>query len=219
MRKAHFICKNKAANYRKKEYSLNEQQFDQYLNIETEGYQQGYPKNLDYHRYEPTPYKALEQLFNEYELPHQAVCIDIGCGKGRVPIYLYNKFHVMTKGIEMDPKFFAAAEQNLQQYKAKHRLKARSVTFYHCLGEEYNVQKQDNVFFFFNPFSIHIFRRVLDNIVASYEKYPRKLHFIFYYPSPDYMDYLLNYPILTLKQEVRIENERNVNERIVIFTT
>ncbi len=198
---------------------MNEQQFDHYLNIETEGYQQGYPKKLDYHRYEPTPYKALEQLFNEYELPEQAVCVDIGCGKGRVPIYLHDKFHVRTKGIEMDPKFFAAAMQNLLQYKAKHRLRVGSIEFYHQLAEEYNVQKHDKVFFFFNPFSIHIFRRVLNNILASYEQYPRKLHFIFYYPSPEYMDYLFNHPILTLKQEVRMLGEQNINERIVIFTT
>jgi hypothetical protein len=217
--KTYFLCKNKAANYRKKEYSLNEQQYDQYLNIETEGYQQGYPKQLDYHRYEPTPYKALDQLFNEYELPQRAVCVDIGCGKGRVPIYLHEKFRVMTKGIEMDPKFFAAAEYNLQQYKMKHRLKAGSVEFYHQLGEEYEVQKQDNVFFFFNPFSIHIFRRVLNNIIESYEQNPRELHFIFYYPSPEYIDFLLNYPILKLQQEVRLNNVRNINERIIIFTT
>ena len=219
MRKAYFICKNKAANYRKKGYPLNEQQYDQYLNIETEGYQQGYPKKLDYHRYEPTPYKALEQLFNEYELPQHAVCVDIGCGKGRVPIYLHDKFRVMTKGIEMDPKFFAAAENNLLQYKVKHRLKAGSVEFYRLLAEEYNVKKHDNVFFFFNPFSIHIFRRVLNNIIASYEEYPRELHFIFYYPSPDYIDFLLHHPILTLKQEIHIQDERNINERFVIFTT
>ena len=198
---------------------MNEQQFDHKLNIETEGYQQGYPKKLDYHRYEPTPYKALEHLFNEYELPEQAVCVDIGCGKGRVPIYLHDKFRVRTKGIEMDPKFFAAAMQNLVQYKAKHRLRVGSIEFYHQLAEDYNVQKQDNVFLFFNPFSIHIFRRVLNNILASYEQNPRKLHFIFYYPSPEYMDYLFNHPILTLKQEVRMQGEQNVNERIVIFTT
>ena len=198
---------------------MNEQQFDHYLNIETEGYQQGYPKKLDYHRYEPTPYKALEHLFNEYALPEQAVCVDIGCGKGRVPIYLHDKFRVRTKGIEMDPKFFAAAMQNLVQYKAKHRLRVGSIEFYHQLAEEYNVQKYDNVFFFFNPFSIHIFRRVLNNILAIYEQNPRKLHFIFYYPSPEYMDYLFTHPILTLKQEVRLQGEQNVNERIVIFTT
>ncbi len=197
---------------------MNEQQYDRYLNIDTEGYQQGYPKKLDYHRYEPTPYKALEQLFSAYELPQKAVCVDIGCGKGRVPIYLHEKYRVRTKGIEMDPKFFAAAENNLLQYKEMHRSKVGSIEFYHQLAEEYDVQKHDNVFFFFNPFSIHIFRRVLNNIMASYEQSPRELHFIFYYPSPEYMDYLFHHPILTLKQEILIQGERNANERIVIFT-
>lgn len=48
---------------------MNEQQYDHMLNIETTGYQYGFPKLAKYHRYEPTPYSGLEQLFESYELP------------------------------------------------------------------------------------------------------------------------------------------------------
>ena len=147
---------------------MNEQQFEKLLHIETSGFQQGYPKKIDYHRYEPTPYTALEQLFTHYELPAKAVCVDIGCGKGRVPIYLHHKFHIETKGIEMDPKFYAAAEYNKEQYLQKHGGKRAEISFYHLVAEQYEIQKRDNVFFFFNPFSIHIFRKFYHQILHNF---------------------------------------------------
>ena len=39
------------------------------LNIKTAGFQRGFPKQVQYHRYEPTPYEGLEQLFEHYTLP------------------------------------------------------------------------------------------------------------------------------------------------------
>ena len=192
-------------------------EFEKYLNIETEGDQQGFPKKLDYHRYEPTPYKAVEQLFDEYVLPTDAVCVDIGCGKGRVPIYIHEKFHVAAKGIEMDPKFFAAAEYNLQQYKAKHPVKHGSIEFLHEIAEQHVIEQDENVFFFFNPFSINIFRKVFRNIVRSAEQHPREIYFIFYYPSPDYLEFLFEQAEVMFHQEVSLTGERNKNERIFIF--
>ena len=87
---------------------MNEHQYDKLLNIQTTGYQYGFPKLVKYHRYEPTPYSGLEQLFEQYELPPNAKFLDIGCGKGRVPIYVYDRFHIPVIGIEMDQKFYGA---------------------------------------------------------------------------------------------------------------
>ena len=47
---------------------MNEQQFDELLNIKTTGEQKGFMTSLHYHRYEPTPYSALELFFNEYTM-------------------------------------------------------------------------------------------------------------------------------------------------------
>lgn len=84
---------------------MNEQQFDKFLNIETIGFQYGFPKLAKYYRYEPTPYSGLEQLFEHYDMPTDGHFLDIGCGKGRVPIYIHHRFGIPVKGIEMDAKF------------------------------------------------------------------------------------------------------------------
>lgn len=196
---------------------MNEKQFERLLNIQTAGFQFGYPKSIHYHRYEPTPYEALEQLFEQYELPPQAKIIDFGSGKGRVPIYLHYKFQIPAVGIEMDPKFFLEAENNRTLYLQGARKRSIPILFLNMLAEEYEVQKEDNVFFFFNPFSVQIFQRVLNNIYLSYEQHPREIHLLFYYPSPEYMSYLLMDTAFHLLKEVQLSGYHNLYERICVF--
>lgn len=196
---------------------MNETQFERLLNIHTAGFQYGFPKLAHYHRYEPTPYEGLEQLFESYELPANACCVDIGCGKGRVPIYLHYKCNIPTVGIEMDEKFFVEAEHNKEQYAKKMGRKDVPIQFFHMLGEQYEITRENNVFFFFNPFSIAIFRKIVNNIIMSYERYTRDIHLILYYPAHDYLDYLQYETAFSLIYEMQLKHERNMNERIVIF--
>ncbi|QDQ00774.1 class I SAM-dependent methyltransferase [Lysinibacillus fusiformis] len=195
---------------------MNDQQFDKYLHINTVGDQYGFPKLAHYHRYEPTPYTGLDQLFQQYELPKNPVFIDIGCGKGRVPIYINDKFHIPTVGIEMDAGFYAEAEQNKDCYRQKKSSRA-SISFIHSIAEAYTIKAKDNVFFFFNPFSINIFRTVIHNIWESYERNMREIHIILYYPPYDYLQFLHQGTPFELLHEVHLENETNVNERLCVF--
>lgn len=194
-----------------------EQQFEKLLNIQTEGFQYGFPKDAMYHRYEPTPYDALEQLFEQYELPSRAQVVDFGCGKGRVPIYIHWKFKIPTVGVEMDQKFFIEAEHNLQNYIQGIKKKFVPVRIEQMIAERYKIAKSENVFFFFNPFSIHIFRQVIANILSSYEKNPRTMDIVMYYPTSDYLYHLaLNTPFEELI-EIRLEGYSNENERLCIY--
>lgn len=196
---------------------MNEQQFEQLLNINTAGNQYGFPKLAHYHRYEPTPYTGLEQLFTQYELPKEAHFIDIGCGKGRVPIYMHNRFHIPVTGIEMDEQFYEEAQHNKASYLLKVKKRVADIDFKNILAQKYEIKQQDNVFFFFNPFSIQIFRKVMTIILQSIEGKPRIVDLILYYPSQDYLQYLLYETTFELLVEVPLENERNINERICVF--
>ncbi|WP_107925043.1 class I SAM-dependent methyltransferase [Lysinibacillus parviboronicapiens] len=195
---------------------MNDQQFDKYLHINTVGDQYGFPKLAHYHRYEPTPYTGLDQLFQQYELPKNPVFVDIGCGKGRVPIYINDKFHIPTVGIEMDAGFYAEAEHNKESYRKRKGSRA-SISFVHSIAEAYPIKPKDNVFFFFNPFSINIFRTVIHNIWESYERNRREVHIILYYPPYDYLQFLHQGTSFELLHEVHLENETNVNERLCVF--
>lgn len=195
----------------------DEQQFEKLLNIKTIGEQYGFPKLAHYHRYEPTPYSGLEQLFAQYKLPEKACWIDMGCGKGRVPIYVHHRFAIAVKGIEMDAIYIEQAKRNKGSYLQGRKRQEESITFLHMLAQHYEVTVVDNVFFFFNPFSVSIFRKVVQRIVQSFEKQPRMIDIILYYPLHDYLQLLTYETAFELLLDIPLSNTNDLNERICVF--
>lgn len=191
--------------------------YDQLLNIQTSEIQQGFHKSDHYHRYEPTTYSGLEQLFEVYKLKISDCLIDFGCGKGRLPIFVHYLFQSYVKGIEMSEEFYLDAIKNREQYNCKK--KKSNISFYHCLAEEYQIQYQDNKFYFFNPFSIQIFMKVVNNILKSNEEYPRDIELILYYPSDEYIFYLDDHTPFIWKEEIRIIGlyDKDDKERFLIY--
>lgn len=198
---------------------LTDQDYDLALNINTgEEYKRFY-KSFHYHPYEPTPYRGLELLFNEYELNKTDRLVDFGCGKGRLNFYIHNRFGAKAVGIEMNELFYQKAVGNLQLYKKKHRVRQGEICFHCCLAEEYPVHEDDNKFYFFNPFSIMIFRKVIGRILDSKEKADREVELILYYSSDEYMDLLERETPFELQQEIIIPDlyHRNPYERFLIY--
>jgi SAM-dependent methyltransferase len=198
---------------------MKEYYYDKLLNIKTRGEQQGFHKSLHYHRYEPTPYSTLEELFKHYELKNSDHVVDYGCGRGRLNFYIDYFFHASVVGIEMDETLFEAAVVNRTNYWRKTKQRRDGVVFHCCLAEEYPISPMDNVFYFFNPFSVQVLQKVINRILVSVEKSPRDVELILYYPSEDYIYYLENDTGFELVQEVKVPfvYEHNQNERFLIY--
>jgi SAM-dependent methyltransferase len=198
---------------------MKEKYYDDLLNIFTRGDQKDFNGSLHYHRYEPTPYSALEVLFEQYELKNSDRVVDFGCGKGRLNFYLNYRFQSTVVGIEMNKGFFEKAISNRRNYLKNSKKNNDQIHFQNCLAEEYQIYPLDNRFYFFNPFSLQIFMIVLNNILLSVEKAKRDIEIILYYPSEDYIYYLNNHPSFQLKQEVLLKDlyKHNPNERFIIY--
>lgn len=198
---------------------MKEQDIDARLHIQTTGDQMGVNKTAHYHHYEPTPYAALEQLFAHYEMESTDRAVDYGCGKGRLNFYLHHRFHASVVGIEMNEEFCREALANLEQYAKHARVGAGQIQFQCCLAEMYEVMPQDNKFYFFNPFSVQIFMRVMNHIMDSIDQYPRAAEVILYYPSDDYIYFLENRTPFEFKMEVVLPElyERDPRERFVVY--
>ena len=70
---------------------MKERYYEELLNINTIGDQSWDETKKCYHPYEPTPYFALDKLFENYYINENDFIIDFGCGKGRLNFYLnYN---------------------------------------------------------------------------------------------------------------------------------
>lgn len=181
---------------------MKEKEYDTLLHIQTIEEQEDFPQSYHYNRYEPTPYAALEKLFEHYEVKRDDVIVDFGCGKGRLNIYLNHFFDVTVTGVEMDEGFYREACDNRERYLEHHKKKKGNIFFYHGLAEEYPIKPEEDVFYFFNPFSLQIFMKVVSNILFSTEKHPRKVQLVLYYPSHDYIYFLENQTLFQRKLEV-----------------
>ncbi|RHW41455.1 class I SAM-dependent methyltransferase [Neobacillus notoginsengisoli] len=196
-----------------------ERYHDTLLNIKTGGSQKGFLKSIHYHPYEPTPYEALKVLFSEYSLSSRDRLVDIGCGKGRLAFYANDLFNATVVGIEMNEVFWHEAMENRTSYLAKRKKRSDKLHFYCCLAEEYEIQPEDNRFYFFNPFTLAIFAKVVHRILESAEKSPREIEMILYYPSGDYVHFLEYQTSFELVQDIPLPGlaEKNINERFLVY--
>lgn len=198
---------------------MKEQYYDELLNIQTGGIQKEFNKSLHYHRYEPTPYSALEHLFKNYELKSTDRVVDFGCGKGRLPFFIHYQFQASVVGIEMNKTFYQEAVENQAGYLNKMKKNSDQIQFHCCLAEKYKINSLDNRFYFFNPFSVQIFMKIINNILLSAEKSARDIEIVLYYGSKDYTYFLEKQTAFELKEEILLEDlsERNPYERFLIY--
>jgi SAM-dependent methyltransferase len=183
---------------------MDEQYYEKLLNIKTSGEQKIFNESLHYNRYEPTAYPALEILSKKYKFTEEDNIVDFGCGKGRLNFYINHFFDSTITGIEMNTFFYKEAIENKRDYLKKHKKKAININFLNCFAEQYNINPLDNKFYFFNPFSVQVFTKVIKNILISVEDYERTVDVILYYPSDDYIYFLENNTSFVLWDEVKL---------------
>lgn len=200
---------------------MKEFYYDKLLNIKTRG-----PKStkadgniIHYYPYEPTPYDVLELLFIVYPIKQTDSIVDFGCGLGRLNFYVHHFYDSSVIGIERNEQFYKKAVENKAHYMEKTKRKLDKILFLNCLAEEYEIKKEDNRFYFFNPFSINIFRKVVKNILISVERTKREVDIILYYPHEDYIFFLENETLFELQSEIKIPKmyDKNPYERIVVY--
>jgi SAM-dependent methyltransferase len=198
---------------------MKEQYYDELLRINTGEDQMGFYNSFHYHRYEPTPYTALEELFTQYQLKSSDRVVDFGCGKGRLNFYINYLFNASVVGVEMNDDFYEEAVENLMSYKKKNKNSVDKIHFHCCLAEEYQIDPLDNRFYFFNPFSLQIFMKIINNILLSVETSQREIELILYYVSEDYIYFLENQTSFELRKEVILPQvyEQNSYERFLIY--
>ncbi len=193
----------------------NENTWDKLLQIKTTGRDDS---NSDQYRYpyEPTPYPVLERLANSGLIRKKDVVLDYGCGKGRVDFFLSYQTKAKTIGIEYDERIYRGALDN-----QKTAVSGARTEFTLVRAEEYEVPEEVNRFYFFNPFSVELLRKVMARIIESYYKNPREAFLFFYYPSDEYVSYLMTVDELEFYDEIECGDlfaGNDLRERIMIFT-
>ena len=180
--------------------------YERLFNIKTTGEQQGFYESHHYNRYEATSYFALETLFKEYTLSSNDCIVVFGCGKGRLSFYINYYYNCKITGIEMNNNYFDICINNKKNYLKNYNKEKNKIEFLNIFAEKYKISSTDNKFYFFNPFSVQLFMKVINNILISLEKSPRDIDLILYYPSDEYIYYLENYTGFLLYKEIELPN-------------
>ncbi len=162
-----------------------ESQWDKLLKIKTTGRDDSHAGQF-YYPYEPTPYSVLERLAASGFIGKGNTLIDYGCGKGRVGFFLANQTRCRCIGIEFDERIFKAAQKNKES-----AVSGGQVDLICAHAEAYEVPAEADRFYFFNPFSVEILKKVLGKIRKSLDENPRKVFLVFYYPSDEYSFFLM----------------------------
>lgn len=209
---------------------MTEQDWDRRLHIDTIGRDASREDNYHY-PYEPTPYAVLERLADSGFISDESIVIDYGCGKGRVSFFLHDRLGCKVIGIDFDESMCVQAKKNLVNYdvgflenkvrdiKTENRNDKSNIQFLCKDAERYEVEEGDT-FYFFNPFSVEILHSVIGKIIRSYYIQPREMRLLFYYPSDEYVSYLMTVPELCFVDEIDCSDlfaGYNQREKILVF--
>ncbi len=191
-------------------------EFDRFLHINTTGEKEWDESIKEYHPYQATSYVNLNEILNYIDIGNNDIVVDFGCGKGRVSFFLNYMTKCNTVGVEFDKDLFDICIVNKNTYTVSEE--STKINFFNILAQEYIISEDDNIFYFFNPFSAKIFENVLNNITESFFEKQRDIKIILYYPQNDYIETMYNNPFFDLYIEIKLkEFNFNIDERILIY--
>ena len=193
---------------------MNESKWDKLLRIKTTGRDDSRADQYHY-PYEPTPYTVLERLANSGYVTKKNKLIDYGCGKGRVDFFLSYQTRCKSIGVEYDDRIHAGTLEN-----QKIAVSGGRTEFILGSAENFEVPIDADRFYFFNPFSVSLLRKVMGKITESYYANPREMLLFFYYPSDEYVSYLMTKEEVSFLDEIDCRDlfeGDNRREKILIF--
>ncbi len=192
----------------------NEIRWDKLLKIRTTGRDDSKADQYRY-PYEPTPYSVLERLANSGLIHKNNTLIDYGCGKGRVDYFMAYQTKCKSIGIEYDERIYEKATTNKETAESSNKVIIELAN-----AEKFEVLESVDKIYFFNPFSVEILQKVIAQILDSYYENIRTIQLFFYYPSDEYISYLMTVDELMYYDEIDCRDLFDGNdsrERIMIF--
>ena len=148
--------------------------------------------------YLPTPIIPFRKLMKKLSPLNNFVFVDYGAGKGRSMILAEECGFAKVKGLEFSLSLYKSAQKNIQNY-----MKKKVSANFELLNMDvsaYTVKKEDNFFYFFNPFNDFILNQCLNNIHFSLKKDPRKALLIYQINQRDNTSFITAKNFFKLKE-------------------
>lgn len=131
-------------------------------------------------RYKPSEWRTLSRILPRAEVGPDDVFIDIGSGLGRVVFQAARYPFRRVVGVELSDRLNEVARDNIE--RNRHRLRCNDVQLVTADARVYEIPDDVTVVFMANPFTGELFRAVVDAVLASVERSPRRLRLIYRNP-------------------------------------
>lgn len=163
--------------------------------------------------YQASGWSYLRRALPRTEVDEHDVFVDFGSGKGRV-VYqaaLYPFKRVI--GVEIAPELSEIARQNLE--RNRHKLACPNVEIVTSDVATFEIPDDMTVAYFYYPFVGETFRRVIDSIIASLDRRPRRVRLV--YGLPVMEEYILGTGRFRLCRSVKILDIGGLPHRIGVY--
>jgi SAM-dependent methyltransferase len=131
--------------------------------------------------YMPVSYTLLDEIFVRLNpIIPQTHFLDIGCGKGRALCMAAHKGFKQVTGLDFSKTLCNAAAKNLS--KTKKQVTDFNFKVINNDAFYFEIPRDVDCIFFFNPFDEIIMSGVINNIRTSLQNHPRKISIIYVNP-------------------------------------
>jgi SAM-dependent methyltransferase len=127
--------------------------------------------------YRATSGPDFAEMLRQIGIPQGSKIVDIGCGKGISLITMAKFPFSRIDGCDLSPELIRTAEANIR------RLNIKGVNLYCCDASKFTELDEYTHIYFYNPFTSVVFKPVMDNILSSLDRNPRKLTIIYHNPT------------------------------------
>lgn len=133
------------------------------------------------HGFAPSPWSTLRRVLHPREVSAADVFLDIGAGKGRILLAAAISYGFgQVRGLEVSPDLVAIARRNFDDVRIPIKCGIVSI----MLGDMVDVTLPDDVtvVYAYDPFEGDLFNALVRELIASVDRRPRTLRFIYLAP-------------------------------------
>ncbi|NWG32842.1 MAG: class I SAM-dependent methyltransferase [Chloroflexi bacterium] len=133
--------------------------------------------------YEGTNAYIFQKMISQVRLePSRVTFVDFGSGKGKAMFMAAERGFRKVIGVEFSIELVETCRKNLEIFKAKSKSKTE-FEILHMDASEYEIPPEANLLFFSNPFNEELTRKVIGNILKSYDQTPREVWVVHLHPQ------------------------------------
>jgi SAM-dependent methyltransferase/peroxiredoxin len=130
--------------------------------------------------YEPSSWLALRWGLRRIGPGSEDVLVDFGCGKGRVICEAARRPFGRVIGVEISQRLLDVARENVD--RNRQRFRCQNIDLVKADATEWQIPDDMTVAYLYHPFAGAVFHRVIDNIVQSIRRNPRRVRLVYVGP-------------------------------------